>query len=223
MADLPDDHAGLQRPRGGRRAAVLGQHRALPGHDDGPGRATCGRCCCTRWSGSTAGSRRSRAPSASCRPTWSSWPWASPAPSARAWSTPRRRGRRARQRRPGRPVHVHRARRLRGRRHRPRAVADRVGDRRGPGRRGRRGHLADRRLRCCRARSPRRRSRCADDSVPATTNPWPAPGRSGDRCHPTSVQGHVPPRQDRLHPRVPRPAPRSRSPPSSRPGWTSPG
>ena len=32
-------------------------------------------------------------------------------------------------------VHVHRARRVRRRRHRPRAVADRLGDRRGPGRR----------------------------------------------------------------------------------------
>ena len=51
---------------------------------------------------------------------------------------PRRGGRRARQRRPRRGVHVHGAGRLRRRRRRPRPVAHRVGDRRGPGRRRRR-------------------------------------------------------------------------------------
>ena len=64
---------------GGERLYSVNTERFLGGRRP----ATCGRCCCTRWSGSTAGSRRSRAPSASCRPTWSSWPWASPARSAR--------------------------------------------------------------------------------------------------------------------------------------------
>ncbi len=38
VADLPDDHARLQRARGGRRAALLGQHRALPGSRGRSGR-----------------------------------------------------------------------------------------------------------------------------------------------------------------------------------------
>ena len=51
-------------------------------------------------------------------------------------------------------VHVHRARRVRGRRHGPRAVAHRVGDRRGPGRGRRGGHVPDRRLRPAAAGHP---------------------------------------------------------------------
>ena len=50
----------------------------------------------------------------------------------------RRRARRARQHRAGQELHVQRRRRLRGRRRRARAVADRVGDRRGTGGGGRR-------------------------------------------------------------------------------------
>ena len=40
VADLPDDHAGLLRARGGRRADLLGQHRAVPGHEEGPAQGT---------------------------------------------------------------------------------------------------------------------------------------------------------------------------------------
>ena len=36
VADLPHDHAGFQRARGGRRAALRRQHRALPGRRAGP-------------------------------------------------------------------------------------------------------------------------------------------------------------------------------------------
>ena len=56
----------------------------------------------------------------------------------------RLRARRARQRPPRRDVRLLGRRRLRGRRLRSRPVADRVGDRRGPGRGGRRGRLPDR-------------------------------------------------------------------------------
>ena len=49
--------------------------------------ATCGRCAWSTWSSRTASSTRSRAPSARSPPSWSCWPWASPARRARASSS----------------------------------------------------------------------------------------------------------------------------------------
>ena len=69
---------------GGERLYSVNTERFL-GDEDGQ-RPRAARC--TRSSGSTAGSRRSRAPSGSCPPSWCCSPWASPAPSARGWSTP---------------------------------------------------------------------------------------------------------------------------------------
>jgi glutamate synthase (NADPH/NADH) small chain len=71
---------------GGERLYSVNTERFLGDSADGR-KVTCGRCSCTRWSGSTAGSRRSRAPSVSCPRTWSSSPWASPGPSAKGSST----------------------------------------------------------------------------------------------------------------------------------------
>ena len=81
VADLPDDLAGLQRARGGRRR---GSTRSTPSEFLGDERrATCARCGCTRSSVvDGAVRRRSRAPSASSRPTWCCSRWASPVPSS---------------------------------------------------------------------------------------------------------------------------------------------
>ena len=113
VADLAADLPDLQRARGGRRAGVRRQHQAASSA------TTTGRCGRSSWSRSTwstAGSSRSRAPSARSRPSWCCSRWASPVrsrPGVRRAA--RRRARPARQRRAGRRLHDHGARRLRRR------------------------------------------------------------------------------------------------------------
>ena len=89
VADVPDDHADGQRPRGGRRARLRGQHARVPRR---PRPVGCARCGSPRSSSSTAGSPRSRARRGSSRPISSCWRWASSgrsrAPCSRAWAWP---------------------------------------------------------------------------------------------------------------------------------------
>ena len=157
VADVPDDLPGLQRARGGRRAAVRRQHR---------------RSSSATTQGSVAGAAAGRGASWS---TAASPPVegtereipAAPRPARHGLHRPgaraaaraaRRRARRAGQRAPRRGLRHHGPRRLRGRRRRPRPVADRLGHRRGPLlRRGRR-PLADWRYRAA----------CADRAHRAT-------------------------------------------------------
>ena len=130
LADLPDDLPGHLRPRGGRRA---GLRRVDTRSSSATTTATCARCTWSRWIAD--GSSRSRAPSARSRRSWSSSPWASPAPRADGLVEQLgveldERGNVARDAAYATNV----AGRLRRRRRRPRPVADRLGDRRGPGR-----------------------------------------------------------------------------------------
>ena len=139
VADLADDVPGRLAPT---RRAASGSTRSTPSGSSATTTARCGRCALTRssWS-TTAGSPRSRAPSARSRASWCCWPWASPAPEPDGLlDRARRRARRARQRRPRRRrTRPTVAGRVRRRRHGPRPVADRLGDRRGPRRRRRGG------------------------------------------------------------------------------------
>ena len=129
------------RPRGGRRARVQREHRALRRRRR---RQRAGAAASTRSSWATAGSRRSTAPTASCPPTSCSWRSASSDRSEGAWLDQLgvefdERGNVARDD----AVHVERAGRVRRRRHGPRPEPDRVGDRRGTGLRGGRRPLVD--------------------------------------------------------------------------------
>ena len=98
------------------------------GDDDG----NVAPCAPTRWRWSTAASRRSRAPTSSCRASSCSSRWASSAPERSGLVDQLgvkldERGNVARRR-----VHDERAGRVRVRRHGPRPEPHRVGDRRGP-------------------------------------------------------------------------------------------
>ena len=87
------------------------------------------------------------------RRTWCSCPWASPAPEpAGIDRAGQRRVRRPRQRGTRRLLHDQHRGHLRRRRRRPRAVADRLGHRRRPRLRGRRGQVPDGQTPCCRHR-----------------------------------------------------------------------
>ena len=130
VAAVEPDLPRLVGPRGGRRARVQRQHRALRRRRR---RQRAGAACCTRWRWSTAASRRSREPTASCPPTSCSWRWASSGRSKGRWLDQLgvefdERGNVARDDQ----LHDQRARGVRGRRHGPRPEPDRVGDRRGP-------------------------------------------------------------------------------------------
>ena len=136
LADLADDLPGLLRPRGGRRAGVLGQHRGVRRRR----RRQRARAAAPR-GGDGRGPlpRRSRAPTSSCRPTSSCSLWASSAPSAPACSTQLGvdldgRGNVAR----SDDWMSSRRGRVRRRRHGPRPEPHRVGHRRGSGLRRRR-------------------------------------------------------------------------------------
>ena len=160
VADLPDDHAGLQRARGGRRAALLGQHRAVPRRrPSGNVRALLlhevelvdGRFQKIEGTerelpadlvflamGFTGAQREGLVDALGVEVDGRG----NVARDAEFMSTV-----------PGR---------VRRRRHGPRPVADRLGDRRGP-RRGRAPRTpGSPATRCCPGRSPRRRSRCAE-------------------------------------------------------------
>ena len=138
VADLAVDLPDRLGARGGWRAGVRGEHRALPRRRARQRDRRCGR---TRWSSSTAGSSRSRAATSSWNATWCCWRWASPGPSAAPLLDGLgRRADRPGHGRPRRRLRHQRRRGVRRRRHGPRAEPDRVGDRRGPlgGGRGRR-------------------------------------------------------------------------------------
>ena len=79
VADVAADLPHLVGPRGGRRARLLGEHRVLPRRRRRQRRAPCAPTR-SRWS--TAASRRSRAPTSSCRASSCCSPWASSARSA---------------------------------------------------------------------------------------------------------------------------------------------
>ena len=74
VAAVEPDLPHVVGPRGGRRAGVQREHRALRRRRR---RQRQGAAARTRSSWSTAGSRRSRAPTASCRPSSCCWRWAS--------------------------------------------------------------------------------------------------------------------------------------------------
>ena len=207
----------VERPRGGRRAGLRGQHRGVPRRRRRPASRAL-RLVEVELRRRPVRAR-SRAPSARSRRSWCCSRWASSGRRARALVE--QLGVEldaARQRRAGRALHDDGAGRLRRRRRRSRPVAHRLGDRRGPGR-GRRAstrYLTGPAPRCpARSTRPTGRSRCE----PARRR-RPACGRRHARPRSrtrTRIERHAP-RQDRLHPRPRRRPRRSASASSSTAG-----
>ena len=132
VADLAADLPHLLGPRGGRRARVLRQHRALPRRRRRP---ASGRCAAARGrDGRRPRSRRSRAPTSSspCRPRAPGHGLRRPRAGAGCSSSSASSSTRAATSARDDELGHQRRRRLRRRRHGPRPEPDRVGHRRGP-------------------------------------------------------------------------------------------
>ena len=136
VADLAADLPHLLGARGGRRARLRGEHRALPSTTATVGSRRCGPTRSERGGRRPVHVREGRGQRLrAARATWCCWPWASPAPSARALLDRARRRARPRgnvARDDDWSTNV--PRRVRRRRHGPWPEPHRVGHRRGPGR-----------------------------------------------------------------------------------------
>ena len=182
----------------------------------------------------TVRSSGSRAPSGRSPPSWCCSRWVHRPAAARARRPARGRPRRARQRRPRRRYMTSVPRCLRGRRRRARPVADRLGDRRGPGCAAVSTRTSPARRPCPRPIPPTARP-LGPDHVRAVVD-GRARGRRpqsdpGARSSPAAVEGtqhrldrlHASPREDRLHP-GPATLDRRADPRAGRRrAWTSPG